>query len=337
MYHGIFFYGGGPDHSKQLSQCTVENMQISHLGRAWLDGGGIGTSLGTGVIMKNCEACTARGNLIHDTFRNGIQVNYSKMDCDGGGTKCNSNRPLIEGNVIYNNCHFRDREDKVVGISDCAAINVVANANNNGEIVGATVCNNMIRGAYDPPFPNNASPMGIQLDGNIPNAIIAHNTVTQTGRACISVRPNPSPVTIRNNIMAACGACNGPSCNLYINALEDRHVTSNNAYWQGDYAVRVRKGRNITHRDIKTFEPSAVVADPSFVSASDLHLTKTSPMGDQGVAISGLIRDLDGEPRPADGNVDIGADEWYAVRQTPAPDPPILDPQEPAMQMVMPR
>lgn len=113
-------------------------------------------------------------------------------------------------------------------------------------------------------------------------------------------------------------------------SLEDRHVTSNNAYWQGDYAVRVRKGRNITHRDIKTFEPSAVVADPSFVSASDLHLTKTSPMVDQGVAISGLIRDLDGEPRPADGNVDIGADEWYAVRQTPAPDPPILDPQEPA-------
>ncbi len=319
MSHGIFFYGGGPRNGKQLSHCTVENMKLVHLGRAWIDGGGIGTSLGTGVIMKNCNTCTARGNLIHDTFRNGVQVNYSKIDCDGGGKKCNSNHPLIEGNEIFNNCHFRDNQGNVVGLSDCAAINVVANVANNGEIVGATIRNNIIRGAYSPAFPNNASPMGIQLDGKIPDSVIANNTVTKTGGACISVRPNPEPVVIRNNIMAECGSCNGPSCGLYINSLADNHITSNHAYWKGDFAVRVRQGRNIVHGDIKTFEPSAVVVAPGFVSDTDLHLKQNSPMIDRGVSISSLARDVDGEDRNNDGKMDIGADEWYATRQTTPP------------------
>ncbi len=189
----------------------------------------------------------------------------------------------------------------------------------------------MIRGAYSPAFPNNASPMGIQLDGNIPDSVIENNTVARTGGACISVRPNPRPVIIRNNIMAEYGSCNGPSCNLNINSLSDNHVTSNNAYWQGEYAVRVRDGRNITHDDIKTFEPSAVVADPSFVSDTNLHLKKNSPMIDRGVFADGLNRDVDGEDRPESGKVDIGADEWYATSQLPGSEPtqPVPNPTTP--------
>jgi hypothetical protein len=321
MSHGIFFYGGGPDYGNQLSHCMAENMKIAHMGRAWIDGGGLGTSLGTGIIIKNCESCTARSNVIHDTFRNGIQVNYSEIDCDG--KPCNSNYPLIEGNIVYNNCHFRNNEDKIVGISDCAAINVVATAANNGEIKGAMIRNNMIRGAYTPAFPNDASPMGIHLDGKIPNSFIINNTVTQTAGACISVRPNPEPVMIRNNIMADCGSCNGPSCNLYINSLSDKHITSNNAYWQGEYAVRVRTGRNITHRDIKTFEPTAVVAAPGFVSHTDLHLQQASSMIEQGTSTDAPTLDVDGEDRFASGKIDIGADEWQSTRTTPdKPKPP---------------
>jgi hypothetical protein len=323
MSHGIFFYGGGPDHGHQLSHCTAENMKIAHMGRAWIDGGGLGTSLGTGIIIKNCESCTARSNVIHDTFRNGIQVNYSAIDCDGGGKPCNSNHPLIEGNIVYNNCHFRNSEDDIIGLSDCAAINVVATAANNGEIKRAIIRNNMIRGAYTPPFPNDASPMGIHLDGKIPASVIINNTVTQTGGACISVQRNPEPVIIRNNIMADCGRCNGPSCNLYINSLADRHLTSNNAYWQGEYAVRVREGRNIVHRDIQTFEPTAIVAAPSFVSPTDLHLQHASPMIDQGTSTDAPKLDVDGEDRLVSGKMDIGADEWHGTPTTSdTPKPP---------------
>ncbi len=146
--------------------------------------------------------------------------------------------------------------------------------------------------------------------------------MTQTGGACINVQRNPEAVRIRNNIMADCGLCNGHGCNLYINSLADKHITSNNAYWKGKYAVRVRKGRNIAHRDIKTFEPSAVVANPDFVSDTDLHLQRRSPMIDQGTSTGAPKADIDGDDRLR-GKMDIGADEWSGTQPTAVkPNPP---------------
>jgi hypothetical protein len=123
--------------------------------------------------------------------------------------------------------------------------------------------------------------------------------------------------------MADCGNCNGPSCNLYINSLADHHITSNNAYWQGEYAVRVREGHNIAHRDIKTFEPTAIVAAPGFVSNIDLHLQQTSSMINQGTSTDAPKLDIDGEDRLTSGKMDIGADEWQEKLTTPEkPKPP---------------
>ncbi|MBU0764958.1 MAG: hypothetical protein KJ607_09000, partial [Bacteroidetes bacterium] len=55
--------------------------------------------------------------------------------------------------------------------------------------------------------------------------------------------------------------------------------------------------------------------DPEFTSATDLHLSATSPCRNQGASIVGYTSDLDGEAR--DGTPDIGADEYSA---TPSPD-----------------
>jgi hypothetical protein len=57
--------------------------------------------------------------------------------------------------------------------------------------------------------------------------------------------------------------------------------------------------------------PGNTNADPGFVNADggDLHLGAGSPAADQGVAMPGLIDDVEGTPRPQGDGVDIGAYE----------------------------
>lgn len=146
-------YGGGPGCStnngcaRQLRDCTVEGVTIARGGRAFYDGGGVGVSLGDGVVLKNCENCQAIGNRISDTFARGIRVNISQQktgctaaerpdptSCDWSATDgsrahgqctdgrcasdvcentrapCSSDGFVVDRNVISNVGHFQDLE-----------------------------------------------------------------------------------------------------------------------------------------------------------------------------------------------------------------------------------
>ena len=56
-------------------------------------------------------------------------------------------------------------------------------------------------------------------------------------------------------------------------------------------------------------DANSISADPTFVSATDLHLQVSSPAKDAGTAAGGIVIDFDGDSRPQIAGFDIGADE----------------------------
>ena len=143
MGEGVGYYGGGPQTGTQISDNVIENMEIFEAGRGWVDGGGNGTSLGMGVILKNCRDCAVRGSTIHGTYRSGIQVNFSRLGCPT--ETCDSSRPIIEGNTIWDFCRFRQGSNPNAAQTDCGAI-LLRNSGANGRIDGGTIRNNVIHG-----------------------------------------------------------------------------------------------------------------------------------------------------------------------------------------------
>jgi hypothetical protein len=60
-----------------------------------------------------------------------------------------------------------------------------------------------------------------------------------------------------------------------------------------------------------TQDASSISANPSFASATDLHLTGASPAIDTGTTLGPITTDIDNETRPNGPAYDIGADEFY--------------------------
>ena len=58
---------------------------------------------------------------------------------------------------------------------------------------------------------------------------------------------------------------------------------------------------------------NSLTLDPRFVdrAGGDYHLTDKSPLIDKGETLPKLGEDFDGDPRPHQGGIDIGADEFY--------------------------
>ena len=108
------------------------------------------------------------------------------------------------------------------------------------------------------------------------------------------------------------GGCNGQVCALYVDATTP-HDTAYNTYWadSGSTLVVRRNGANGYSRDEVAggYEATALQADTSFVSGTDLRLQPGSPLVDAMPCSDASANDLFDTPRPQSGGCDIGAHE----------------------------
>jgi parallel beta-helix repeat protein len=83
-------------------------------------------------------------------------------------------------------------------------------------------------------------------------------------------------------------------------------ITADHTLWdgQGIYVDDSAGGTVVTTNDLQ--------GDPAFVGQGDYHLTAASAAVDAGADV-GVLVDIDGQPRPAGGGFDVGADELLPV------------------------
>jgi hypothetical protein len=314
-------------HGIQMADDVVSFSTATQCGRAWIDGGGQGTSLGQGVIVKNCSGCAVRGNTISQTFRSGIQVNTS-TECGAGPAPCHSDGAVIDGNRIADSARFQDLASAAyprpsqLGDGGSAGIYVgVVGAVAGSSADDPTITNNMICGAYTFRNMNNAPIAGIRLDSNISGTRIINNSVSGVAGPCINLQPvTTNMVTLRNNAMNSCAqtgtGCNGAPCALFV-APTPVHLHTNNTYWATSNINVVTGSENIARDSIAAaWEGSAVQADPLFLSLIDLHLQASSPLIGRGTITDAPAFDIDGELRKPP--VDVGADQWAPTFVPPA-------------------
>ena len=182
MAEGIAFYGGGPGDGynpdgNNLTGNVVSNSFIYNTGLAYLDGGGKGmSSLGMGIIIKNCSTCSAENNVIQKTLRGGIQVNTS--DKCANDTACYSNNVLIKGNTVSDNCRITEEAglpypgDSNRGSDYCGAIHAfLAVGESRHQIRNLSVTGNTVSKNYTWLNNNGANPGGITIDGPVQGSI----------------------------------------------------------------------------------------------------------------------------------------------------------------------
>ena len=187
-----------------------------------------------------------------------------------------------------------------------------------------TVINNFVRTNHSPPITGGGNPHGIQFDGpEINSGLIANNTLSDIAGGCITLRYQTSgPTTVINNIMNNCGICNGQECNLFLRQPNFGDVIWNNVFApDGDNAVRYQEnGSSIPHSNVTSVDAQALVVQPDFWSARDLHIKSGSPFINTGRTTDAPDDDGDGEPRV--GVPDRGADEFTVTHQQQTPRAP---------------
>ena len=137
--------------------------------------------------------------------------------------------------------------------------------------------------------------------GIIRNNMIHHDN--STGDVGISLQTSPNTQVYNNSIFFD---------NDYPYAIECRFTETQNVYIANNLS-----NKNIWFRDgatgiVEHNNTNAISGWFIDVSTGDLHLSSDtlSQVVDQGISISGLTEDFDGDIRPQGSGIDIGADEY---------------------------
>lgn len=248
------------------------------------------------------------------TLTNGAGTYISVLDsfCGGAILSSNESKPTIENNIIIgNDCDFGG------GLCCWEADAIVKNnqlISNTSETGGGIYC-------------------GVSTDTVISNNLFFDNTGYSNGGG-ISCQVYSTPVITNNTLLNNSATFGG---GLFSYSYSDPTV-SNCIFWDGYgiYGNEIAVGANgsfptsvtIQSSDVEGGQAAVFVdtgctlnwgigmidANPQFVDLSnyDFHLTYTSPCRNSGYN-SAVIdsADFEGDPRIANGNVDMGADEFH--------------------------
>jgi len=240
-----------------------------------------------GIYVSNSgDRPIIRGNLSYDNYANGIHMN-GDASLGGDGTISNA---LVERNVIFGN-----------GVGGGSGINMDG-------VTDSIVRNNLL---YD----NHASGISLyRIDGGAgsKNNLVINNTIINASNArwCININNGSTGNTLRNNILYNYHSFRGvitidsssqPGFSSDYNSLMSRFSTNG-----GNSVINFASWQALGY-DLHSFlaTPADNFVDPN----SDFHLLSTSPSLDSGTATNAPSEDVDGDPRPSGPGYDIGAYE----------------------------
>ena len=295
---GIYCHSSSP---------TITNNTIT--GNTATKGGGIYCHSSSPTITNN----TISGNLADIGYGGGICLRYSsepiitnntitENTADfGGGICCWASSPTIANNIIQDN-----KAELGPGIFLDASF--------------PAITSNIIRGNGEIDYPITGG--GIYV-GNDSKPMIANNIIYDNaayGGGGITVMSSIATITnntICNNLSQKKGAgiwCSGSSATITNTIVRD-----NVAAFDPDISVD-GTSPTVTYCNVKggwpgkgNIDKDALFVDqPTGPTHGDYHLRYPSPCKDMGdnTAVNELY-DFEGDPRIADGTVDIGADEFY--------------------------
>jgi hypothetical protein len=195
---------------------------------------------------------------------------------------------LIEGNLLMSS---PQRSGLLLAMND--------EGNLNNYIDNVTIRNNILIG-------NNHA--GIVVGGISRNVKIYHNTFYQNGRQGIQIYNdnNINGVDIRNNLIDQTTNSNCQNnCSWYPVAHIQKGVNAQNIIVDHNFYMPAPPIL------IDTMDANASSGNAAFVNPSsfDFHLRASSPAINQGTTVP-VVRDFDGQRRPADSNHDPGAFEY---------------------------
>jgi hypothetical protein len=254
-----------------------------------------------GIYVSNSgDRPVIRRNHVWGNNANGIHMNG---DLSQGGDGVISGA-VVEGNLIHGN-----------GRAGGSGIN-------GDGLQSSRIVNNIL---YD----NHASGISLyRIDGGQParNNLVAHNTIVQAADArwAINIQNASTGNRVVNNILVTLHTFRGAiaiSTDSLPGFVSDANVVTPRFTLDGGSSVlALAAWRTATGQDARSLAsvPAELFVDPA---AGNYRLRPGSPARDAGLALTDVLTDFDGQPRPAGPAPDAGADEG-APTDTVAPSAP---------------
>jgi hypothetical protein len=334
--------GNGP-----VSYWIIQGFEIANSPRYGIDIRGTAGQSNRGIEVRSNRVHNSAWTGIFASFTDDLFIAGNESYSNGEhGVYCSNSgdRPIVRSNRLHHNanCGLHMNGDVNMGGDGVISGGLVENNRiylngiggagiNLDGVTGTRIQNNLIFAS-----PNNSGIALFQQDGAVPSSgntiacntvIMKSNTTSRSGWALTVAHAGCVSNRILNNIFYShdvfCGSVSlaapaipGLVCDF--NSLMSRFSTDNG---------ETRVTSLATWRALG-YDSNSILATPAqlFVdlSADDYHLMTNSPAIDKGTALSEVVADMEGSPRPQGNGMDMGAYEVTVLTKPTSTDGTLL-------------